>query len=58
MINGNHCAIMKKMSYKVRNYLWRVKNTDARLEITFQEQKKTVIENNDDGTIKSEIYIT
>ena len=46
------------MSYEVRNYLWRVKNTDARLEITFQDQKKAVIENNDDGTIKSEIYIT
>ena len=41
------------MSYEVRNYLSRVKNTDARLEITLREQKKAVTENNDDETIKS-----
>ena len=41
------------MPFEIRNYLSKVKNTDARSEITLT--KKTLIENNDDGTIKSEI---
>ena len=46
------------MSFEIRNYLSREKNTDARSEIALT--KKTLIENNDDGTIKSEMmhYMT